>query len=413
MRKKKRHALNEIISGFTGEIKTFFSLFKKESVFKYLLLILFLQILSSVFFICLEYDRVLAANPSKPVLSFFDKTVTVLYWAIITITTVGYGDLTPLSNAGRITVMVTVYLSLGAVSLFTANLASALTTKKLMERRGIMDLSDIKDHFIICGWKLSMAKILKEITTNNPGLNLKKIIIIAAIEPDAIELFKQQYPEFQDILIIRGEHYSESLLRKANVLKAAKVLILADESGSSSSTEVDAKTVMTAMTIHSISISIKVCAELLDVKFEKYLKSAHVEDIIFTNEYSKVLIANSFTQVGITKVVNDLLDVHSPAFLKTEEIPEAYYGKKFMELKEHFKTSGNAICIGLLENVGGYLERKDEAIREAQKTADVLKLISNLKMAKKMENNLPHISPDDHYPVPSNSMAILVGRRNV
>ncbi|MGA2141588.1 MAG: NAD-binding protein, partial [Brevinematales bacterium] len=287
---------------------------------------------------------------------------------------------------------------------------SALTTKKLMERRGIMNMKELSDHYVICGWKNAMNQILSEIVYQNPMLNLKKIIIIANIEPEDIELFYQQYPDYQQITIIRGEHYNEALLKKANVQKANRVIILSDESTSSTPSEADSKTVMAAMAINSISNNIKVSAEIMDKKFEKYLLSAHVEEIIYTNEYNKVLIANSLTQVGITKIINNLLNAQVPGFITTSKIPSSYIGRSFSDLREHYKGKSKALLIGLLENVGNYIQRKKEAIREAQKTADITKLISNLNSAKKMENYMPNINPDDDYKIPYNSMAVLIER---
>lgn len=406
-------------SNFLNELKILYILFKKESVFKYLFVIVILMLVTGLVFFFLEYDNIaqVNANVNKQG-SLAYKMVTVMYWAIVTIATCGYGDLAPLTTVGRFMVIIVLYLSVATVSLFTANLASALTTKKLMERRGIMNVNAMEDHFVICGWKLSMDKILDEmiqveIFYGNPRPPLNKIIVIANVEPDTIELFNQQYPQYQEINILRGEHYNETLLRRSNVQKAKKVMVLADESVSgASNTEVDSKTVMAAMTIRSISLNVKVCAELLDRKFEKYLRQAHIEDVIFTNEYSKVLIANSFAQEGISKIVNELLDVNTPSFIRTDKLPDEYIGRPYSELRTYFHAHGN-ILIGLLENVGSYHERKNEALREAQKTADVMKLIENLKMAKKLENNLPNVHPVDDYCVPPNSLAILIGRRAV
>jgi voltage-gated potassium channel len=282
----------------------------------------------------------------------------------------------------------------------------------MMERRGVMDLSGYRDHFIICGWKEAMDKMLAEIVYNNPKLNLKKVIIIAHVEPDFLEIFQQQYPAYHEISILRGEYYNEALLRKASVEQATEVFILADESNpSASQTEVDSKTVMTAMTIRAITKNVRICAELLDAKFERYLKTAHVEDIIYTNEYSKVLIANSFSQIGISKVINELLSTHTPAFIETSKIPDSFIGKQFFELNTYFRKARKSICIGLIENVGSFFERKQEALRDAQKTADMGKLIDNLKGVRRLENNLPNINPADDYPIPHNSIAVLVTTR--
>ncbi len=406
--KKILSRLNNLISGFAGELKVLYYLFKKENVFRYFIIIFILMIVSAVFYFIFEYNNFsIAGNKTR---SLSDQIISVLYWAIVTISTCGYGDIVPATPAGKILVIIVLYSSIATVSLFTANLASALTTKKLMERRGIMNLRELKDHYVICGWKKAMNQILSEIIIRNPRLNLNNIIIIANIEPEDIELFYQQYPEYQQITIIRGEHYNEALLKKANILKAAKVIILSDESSSSSPTEADSKTVIAAMTINAISSNIKICAELMDIKFEKYLKSAHVEEIIYTNEYNKVLVANSFTEVGITKIINNLLNANAPGFITSKKIPSPFIGKTFKELRDYFKNKTNGLLIGILENVGSYVQRKSEAIREAQKTADISKLITNLNAAKKMENNLPNINPDDSFIIPYNSMAVLIER---
>ncbi|NTV52934.1 MAG: hypothetical protein HGA76_07990 [Candidatus Firestonebacteria bacterium] len=401
-------AADEIIGG----TKTLFFLFRREKVFHYFLLIILLMLVSGLLFLGLENARILAAHPVPGVASGWDKLVTSMYWAIVTIATCGYGDITPITTSGRLLVIVVLFMSVATVSMFTANLASALTTKKMMERRGVMDLSNTRNHYILCGWKQAMDKMLDEIIYNNPKLDLRKIIILANIEPDTIEIFHQQFPAYQKVIILRGEHYHEALLRKANVAEAAQVLILADESAPGASrTETDSKTVMTAMTVRTLARDVRICAELLDVNFEKYLRTAHVEDIIYTSEYSKVLIANAFTQVGMAKVVNDLLNAHTASFIATEKIPGSYIGRTFADLREHYRSDSRSILIGLLENVGSLFERKQEAIREAQKTADVGKLVENLKNAKRLENNRPNINPQDGYPVPANALAVLVRTR--
>lgn len=274
-----------------------------------------------------------------------------------------------------------------------------------------MDLSAYRNHYVLCGWKQAMDKMLDEILFNNPKINLKKVIILASVEPDTIELFHQQFPAYQAVTILRGEHYQEALLRKANVAGAARVFILADESTPGASrTETDSKTVMAAMAVRNLSRDVRICAELLDVKFEKYLSSAYVEDIIYTSEYSKVLIANSFSQIALAKVVNDLLSAHTPAFIMTEKIPDHYVGKPFADLRAHYHAA-RSILIGLVENVGSFIERKQEAIREAQKTADIGKLVENLRIAKQLEHNQPRLNPEDGYAVPPNSLAVLVRTR--
>ncbi|MEW6515344.1 MAG: ion channel [candidate division FCPU426 bacterium] len=400
------------VESLLGEYRTLFFLFRREKVFRYFLFLAAFVLVAGLLFLSLEYERVAAVHPPAQTAASWERLVTALYWSIVTISTCGYGDIAPGTTAGRLLVILVLFLSIATVSMFTANLASALTTKKLMERRGVMDLSKYRNHFILGGWKQAMNKLLDEIVYNNPRLDLRKIIVIANVEPEIIEVFHQQYPAFQKVTILRGEHYNEAMLRKANVAAAAQVFLLADESApNASSTEMDSKTVMAAMTIRTLSRDVRICAELLDVQFESYLRSAHVEDIIYTNEYSKVLIANAFSQVGMAKVVNDLLSAHTPAFIVTESIPPGFLGKPFSELREHFRRHSRAILIGLVENAGSFHERKQEAVRQAQKTADVGQLVKNLHNARELEHNQPNLNPEENYPVPANALAVLVLKR--
>jgi voltage-gated potassium channel len=398
--------------GRTEEVRTLFFLFHSEKVFRYFLFLIVLMLVSGMLFLRFEYAHVAAAHPVLNSATPLDRFVIGMYWAIVTIATCGYGDVAPVTTVGRLLVIVVLFASVALVAMFTANLASALTTRKLMERRGVMDLSRYRHHFLLCGWKQFMDKLLEEILFKHPRLDLKQVLIIANLEPDAIELFHQQFPAYQKVVILRGEPYSEALLRKANAGAAERVFLLADESSPAASrTEVDSRTVMTAMAVRAISRDVNICAELLDVKFEKYLRSAHVEDIIYTSEYSKSLVASSFVHPGVAKVVNDLLNARTLAFIATDPVPAPYVGRPFGDLREHYRKESRSILIGLVENVGSYFERKQEALREAQKTADVERLVLNLRNVKRLEANQPRLNPEDDYPVPKHALAVLVRTR--
>lgn len=264
------------------------------------------------------------------------------------------------------------------------------------------------ENFVICGWKARMGKFIEEVLKNNHPLKARNITILANVNSDMTELFRQEHTDFEDITIIRGVQYNETLLRKIRIGEACKALVLADESNPDSSVGVDSLTVLTAMTIRSISINIPIIAELIDIKFEKYLKAASVDEIIYTSEYSDALLANSLQQIGLTKAINDLLVKHQTGILTTVPVPNHLAGANFKDVKDYFLKTEKSLAIGLLENVGNLLERKKEAIRTAQKTASIKSLIDNLKVAKSIENNRSHLLPDEEYIVPDNSMAILI-----
>lgn len=253
-----------------------------------------------------------------------------------------------------------------------------------------------------------MESTLEDIFTLNKNLKTKCMVIIANITADTIDLFKQQNPKFKDINFLRGEYFNENVLLLANVKNADTVFILADESENASMSEVDSKTVMTAMTISTMAKNVHICAELLDPKFDTYLRKAHVGEIIYPTQYGRLMLAHSTASTGVVEVINELLSLKTATTISTKRFSESYVGKPYSALKAFFTESGNVIPLGLLENVGSYYERKQEAIKEAQKTPDISKLVGNLQKVKQMKNNHPVFNPPDDYVIPGHSMAIVL-----
>jgi hypothetical protein len=165
---------------------------------------------------------------------------------------------------------------------------------------------------------------------------------------------------------------------------------------------------MAAMTIESIAKDTYVVAELIDRKFEVYLRMAKVDEIILTREYGRSLIANACLSNGIAHVIHDLLDPNQATSVTTRKIPHAYIGRAFRDLASFFKATENAILIGILENTGNVSKMKRAAIREAQKNPDISKIISNLKNTKSIQSNHPVFNPDEKYLIPQNAAAILI-----
>ena len=81
-----------------------------------------------------------------------------IWWTIVTITTVGYGDYSPSSLPGRILAVIIMFSGIGLISVLTGSISSVFTTKKIMEGRGLENLK-LKNHIIICGWNNNIEKV--------------------------------------------------------------------------------------------------------------------------------------------------------------------------------------------------------------------------------------------------------------
>ena len=58
-----------------------------------------------------------------------------LWWAVVTATTVGYGDLSPVTSTGRVIAVVLMFVGIGVIGAFTATIASWFIEQEHMADR--------------------------------------------------------------------------------------------------------------------------------------------------------------------------------------------------------------------------------------------------------------------------------------
>ncbi len=339
-----------------------------------------------------------------------------VWWGIVTLLTVGYGDKFPTTTVGREIASVLMLCGVGCVGIITAKISSIFLEQTLLNRRGRVNTQQLKNHFIVCGWHEDMGQLLHHVLDCNDKLKSKDIVVIANISHDTLEAFLAD-ERLADLQVIFGDHFNEMNLRRAAPEKARKILILADRTpvvgGSTPTpTEVDARTIMTAMTISNISRGTLVTAEILDPKMDHYLKLANVSEIIYSSEYSRLLLGNASSGTGIANIVFDLLDNKTDAQITSYPIPEALVGASYHEMKLALAAAEpNLLVLGVLENSGNSHSIKEEALKRAQQTPDMAKLVSNLKMVKDIKCNHPIFHPDPEHKVARGSMAIVIVRK--
>ena len=368
----------------------------KRPTYTVLVVILMVLALSSVVVLVLE-SRV---NQS------FRNMGDAIWWTLVTATTVGYGDRVPLTAGGRLVGILVMLFGVVLMAIVTGRIASKLVEWKLKEGSGLATQKRAKKHFIVCGWKNEMVLVLEDILRVNPDLTDEDIIVVSTVNPTEVENVRSQ-ESLQNIRFVRGDYVEENVLLRANIKQAAKVLVLADSGIQASPQEVDARTVMTVLNIKTISKDIYTCVELVDSKFKRYLENVHCDEIILSREYNRILLANATAASGITHIVQDLLDVEGGR-LVTKTFPARFIGDTFSNLSHHFMETENGILIGVLENTGNIFHRKKEALREAQKTPDISRLVANLQEVKELRGNEPVINPGPDYQIKSYSRAILI-----
>ncbi len=112
-------------------------------------------------------------------------SLTSLYWTIVTVTTIGYGDVVPYTIGGRIFSII-IIISGVSVALYTFTAAMAFSVEgQLKTILGVSKMQEkinqMKDHVIVCGY----GKVGKNIVSNLAKEKIPFVVIekdTAAVE---------------------------------------------------------------------------------------------------------------------------------------------------------------------------------------------------------------------------------------
>jgi voltage-gated potassium channel len=269
-----------------------------------------------------------------------------IWWSVVTIATVGYGDRFPVSVGGRLVGLIVIFFGVGMMSLFTATIASIFVEKKIKEGRGLETVKS-KDHGIICGWNHYTEEVLAGLTTYG-SLDDTPLVLINELSVDEMESLRLKYHKY-NLKFLRGDYVREDVLIRANIARARFAVLMADISGGHSLERTDERTTLTALTIKYIAPNVKTIAELLDAGNRQHLKRANVDEIIVRGEHIGSLLATAVKSPGLPRLISGMLSLGDTNKFWRIEIPKTFVGATFRDLARYYREKRQAILIGFLK----------------------------------------------------------------
>ncbi|MEH7334136.1 potassium channel family protein [Neobacillus drentensis] len=249
-----------------------------------------------------------------------------IWWAIITASTVGYGDYVPHSLMGRLTALFLILLGVGFVSSYFGTLAAAAVTKQDAFSEGRIPFKG-ENHIIIIGWNERSKELISKLTnTNFPQMI---VLIDETLETNPV---KSKFVHF-----IQGKGHVDETILKSDIEKAEKVLITADRGNDE--LQADMNSILTLLTIKGLCSKVKCIVEILTAEQVINAIRAGADEVIQSNKLTSVFMVNSLHSNGdglLSNVIHQLQESR----LTSSLVMETDIGKTFTELCQELLSKG-------------------------------------------------------------------------
>ncbi len=256
------------------------------------------------------------------------------YMTAITLSTVGYKVLRPLSDAGKVFVSVYILFNVGIFAYIVAYLASYVFEGELKREFNkyfnIKEIMKLKNHVIVCGYGRNGRRACQELTKQGTPfvvIEHNKAIIDELIDTDKVS-------------VILGDASHEEVLEKANIKNATHVISTLPE---------DAQNVFIALTAKELRPDIVVISRLNSQHAEKKLKKAGVDQVVMPDTLGGRHMAQLITKPYIIKFINMLDGIEGGFELDEfyyEQFKDTYKGKTIKELQVREQTGANIMAVG-------------------------------------------------------------------
>ena len=293
-----------------------------------------------------------------------------LWHTVITISTVGYGLIRPLSPEGMLFTMLVIVVAFAvfaygastvAAMIFEGELQKILTVKR-MEKM----VSKLKNHTIVCGLGRTGQAAIKEL--------YKEKVPFVVIEKDEakIEEAKEHYP---NLIYIHGDATQDETLLKAGIKSASNLIV---------ATADDADNLFITLSAKNLNPRLRIVTRANREENVIKLKRAGATEVILPNVIGGLRMASLAIRPSVVSFL-DIVTHHGEIDLRLEEVKvpkgSPFHGKLLKDLDIPKKTG--VIVIGIRREDGSFILNPTSSTMVLE--GDSLIIIGTKEQAEKLK----------------------------
>jgi len=253
-------------------------------------------------------------------LTFFD----CIYWAIVTATTVGYGDIVPRTFWGHVITIETILVGIATFTVMVSLIAESFISRAL---RGMLGLGKVKKtDVLVIGCGEICREAIEELRINRPDFKICWLV----------ERRPKNPPE--DIEYVVGDPTEPATLERAGARSAKYVLVCLSD---------DSKIIHTVLSIRKINRKARIAAIAWSKRAQELLKEAGVAIVVPLRIIGRMLASAAFEPI-VPIFLEQATTMRGVADLIEVDIDEKLSGKPLRELLRRLELESGKRYVPLM-----------------------------------------------------------------
>ena len=311
---------------YAKSIQTFTSIITAKK-FEFFTLFIFASIIvfmSSVIIYVMEGN-----NPDSSITTLFEA----VYWSIVTISTVGFGDITPVSTEGQVVAMFVIISGIGVFSFTTSLIVTSFTEKldEIKDLKVIDDIAKIKNFYLVCGYETVAKEVVQRLSKKNN---------VVIIEEDIHKVEAAKKDGFTVLNYDPGSIHSYKKL-KINLNTQVKAILCLSHS--------DVENVYTALTVRSMNKDIFILSLLKNKVNRNKLSFAGVNEIFYEKELVGIITKEFVGQPVAFEAIHALRSSYNNINIEEIVVNDRIL-ESFSTVGEIQNTKYRTVLLGLHKN---------------------------------------------------------------